>query len=141
MLHEGDVPDTFLAIQFFGKEGRPRDDETPPIGSAGTRQGKRRTSIKRKKLALERKRPNRSTPRQGGVDQDLPRRCENRRKQIGTEQIEVQETPIAFDQRRQFHDSRWVKDVEDNSHSFGILEGKNDSPSPVSNVGTASARG
>ena len=53
----------FLAIQFFGKEGRPRDDETPPIGSAGTPTRKRRTSIQAKETGSGTERPNRSTPR------------------------------------------------------------------------------
>ena len=60
MLHEGDVPGTVSGNPVLGFEGPPRDDETPPIGSAGTPTRKRRTSIQAKETGYGTERPNRS---------------------------------------------------------------------------------
>ena len=137
ILHVGDVPVMVFGNPVFGEKGRLRAEETAPIGFAGTPTRKRRTSVQAKETGYGTERPNRSVPSQRGVDSRLGALMrETDRNRIGTEQSEFQETPIAVDERGHLHDSDGSKNVEDNSHRFGILEGKDDSPNPVSNVGT-----
>ena len=89
-----------LAIQFLGKKADREMMRHLRLALPELRQEKEEPQSKRKKLALERNVPIGQPPSQGGVDsRPAASMRETDRKQIGTEQVEFQETPIAFDQR------------------------------------------
>ena len=96
-----------------GEKGRPRDDETAPIGSAGTPPRGGRTSARARGTGYGTEHPNRAAPGQGGVDSRLAALMrETDRNQVGTEQNEFSETPIGCDGRGHLHDSDGSKAFE-----------------------------
>ena len=94
----------FMAIQFLVKKADREMMRHLRFALPGLRQEKEEPQSKRKNLAWERNVPIGQPPGQGGVDSRPAASMRERdRKQIGTEQMEFQETPIAFDQRGHFH--------------------------------------